>query len=330
MKHFSKSVAIEDAKYLTTIISACYACAIQAYWRGMQDMIPTPPSPPYRDHRQWRAGISSPLPPWQPGVTPVPPSTPIPVAATASASAYEISQQQTAPQPIATASTVDPLLATVDKLDPAAPSSEKRKRWQRVVAVGLLLALLIALFFTWNGATPAASPSGNTIQQNFSGSPTGNTSSTTDSGSSGNTITVYVVGAVKHPGVYTLPTDARVYQLLQAAGGPLPNANLVALNLAAKLSDGEEVYVVHIGETPPTYSGGVPQPGTGNSTGNTQLININTASADEMRQALHISSATAQAIVNYRTQHGPFTSVEQLQQVVSQSIYDKIKDQVTV
>lgn len=287
-------------------------------------MIPTPPSPPYRDRRQ--PAISSPLPPWQPGVTPVPPSTPMPVAPT---SAYEISRQQTAPQPTATASAVDPALLTVDKLEPAASASEKRKRWQRVVAVGLLLALLIALFFTWNGARPAAPPASTTIQQNFSGGPTSNSSST-GSSSSGNTITVYVVGAVKHPGVYTLPADARVYQLLQAAGGPLPNANLVALNLAAKLSDGEEVYVVHIGETPPTYSGGVPQPGPGTGTGNTQLININTASADEMRQALHISSATAQAIVNYRTQHGPFTSVEQLQQVVSQSIYDKIKDQVTV
>ncbi len=283
----------------------------------MQDMIPTPPSPPYRDRRHRQPAISSPLPPWQP----ILPSMPMPVAPT---SAYEISQQQT--QPIATTSTVAPLTVEVDKLDTTASASEKRKRWQRVVAAGLLLALLIALFFTWNGATPAASPASTTIQQNFSGGSTGNNSPS----SSGNTITVYVVGAVKHPGVYTLPVDARVYQLLQAAGGPLPNANLVALNLAAKLSDGEEVYVVHIGETPPTYSGGVPQPGPGNSTGNTQLININTASADEMRQALHISSATAQAIVNYRTQHGPFTSVEQLQQVVSQSIYDKIKDQVTV
>ncbi len=52
-----------------------------------------------------------------------------------------------------------------------------------------------------------------------------------------------IVGAVRHPGVYTLPASARVYQLLQAAGGPLPNADLVALNMAAKLSDGQEVYV---------------------------------------------------------------------------------------
>jgi competence protein ComEA len=140
-----------------------------------------------------------------------------------------------------------------------------------------------------------------------------------------------VVGAVKHPGVYTLPADARVYQLLQAAAGPLPNANLVALNIAAKLSDGQEVYVAAIGETPPASPGGAPGPGTGpTGTGTGQLININTASVDQMRLALHISSKTAQKIVDFRTQHGNYTSVDQLSQVVSKAVYDKIKDQVTV
>src|SRR5207248_5372206 len=122
---------------------------------------------------------------------------------------------------------------------------------------------------------------------------------------------------------------------LQAAGGPLPKANLVALNLAATLTDGEEVYVTVVGENPPTYVGGVSGPGTstGGSSSPTaggQLVNINTASVDEMRQSLHISSTTAQNIVTYRTQHGPFTSVDQLLQVASRSIYDKIKDLGTV
>jgi len=79
--------------------------------------------------------------------------------------------------------------------------------------------------------------------------------------------------------------------------------------------------------------GGVPGPPGSNITGNPttgQLININTASAAEMRQSLHLSSTTAQNIVNYRLQHGPFTSIDQLLQVVSRSIYDKIKTQVTV
>ncbi len=124
--------------------------------------------------------------------------------------------------------------------------------------------------------------------------------------------------------------DARVYQLLRMAGGPLPNANLVALNMAARLNDGQEVYVPVIGETPPTYSGGVPGPGTSSPTGSGQLVNINTATVDEMRQTLHISARMAQKIIDYRTQHGNYTSVDQLLQVVSKATYSKINDQVTV
>ena len=150
------------------------------------------------------------------------------------------------------------------------------------------------------------------------------------------------MGAVKHPGVYTLEANARLYQLLQAAGGPLPGANLVAVNLAARLSDGQEVYVLQIGETPPASSGSsgttdsastTTGDASGVATGTASVtlpININTASAPEMRQGLHISSTTAQTIISYRLQHGPFTSVEELSQVVSKTIYNKIKGQVTV
>jgi competence protein ComEA len=127
-----------------------------------------------------------------------------------------------------------------------------------------------------------------------------------------------------------LPAGARVYQLIQAAGGTLPNADLVALNLAAPLHDGQEVYVVIYGEKPPTYVGGVPGPDTSGSATAGQLVNINTASADEMRQNLHISATTAQSIVNYRQQNGPFTSIDQLQLVISKTIYSKIKGLITV
>ncbi len=92
----------------------------------------------------------------------------------------------------------------------------------------------------------------------------------------------------------------------------------------------EEVYVLANGEKPPTYIGGVPGPGTSGSATAGQLVNINTASADEMRQSLHISATTAQSIVNYRQQNGPFTSIDQLQLVVSKSIFEKIKGLVTI
>lgn len=255
------------------------------------------------------------------------------VPAAGQTTAPEVWRQQTMPYPAAASSDSLSDLAEAPLLASLPPARTKRKRLGRTLAAVLLLVLVVALYLTWYAPTPTTSPGGIT-QQNFSGSSTSanSASSNNSSGSNSGTIQVYVVGAVKHPGVYQLPANARVYQLLQAAGGPLPNANLVALNLAAKVSDGEEVYVIRMGETPPTYYGGVPGLGTGTNSGssNGQLVNINTASLDEMRQQLHISSTTAQAIINYRQQNGAFTSVDQLLQVVSKSIYDKIKDQVTV
>jgi len=204
-----------------------------------------------------------------------------------------------------------------------------KNKLTRIVAIIIILALCIALYFIWH--TPASTNSSPVItQQNFSGTTSNSSVNTSNPLTTNGNLHVYVVGAVKHPGVYILPTGARVYLLVQDAGGPLPNADLVALNLAAPLSDGQEVYVTRIGEKPPTYIGGVPGPGTTGSSTTGQLININTASVDEMRQNLHISATTAQSIVNYRQQNGPFSSIDQLQLVVSKSIYTKIKGLITV
>ncbi len=230
--------------------------------------------------------------------------------------------QQTVPEPI--------LSTTPEPVTPPSLKLPFKRKFSRIIAIIIVLALVIALVYIWHSPASTTSPPVIT-QQNFSGtSPTNNNSTGSPLTTNGD-IHVYVVGAIKHPGVYTLPSGARVYQLLQAAGGALPDANLVALNLAAQLSDGQEVYVLVNGEIPPTYIGGVPGPSGASSNANTgQLININTASADQIRQALHTSSITAQNIVNYRLQHGSYTSIDQLQQVVSKSIYDKIKNLVTI
>ncbi len=214
----------------------------------------------------------------------------------------------------------------------------KKTRILRMVAGAFVLVVALAFYFIWRPA-PSMPSSSLVTQQNFSGtapnvSSKNNGTTTATTTSSGGDIQAYIVGAVQHPGVYTLPANARVYQLLQAAGGPLPNADLVALNLAAKLNDGQEIYVTLVGESPPSGINSLSgTPSASSSTGsssNPQLVNINTASADELRQKLSVSSKTAQTIVSYRQQHGPFTSVDQLSQVVSKSIYDKIKNKVTV
>ena len=204
-----------------------------------------------------------------------------------------------------------------------------KKKLTRIVAIIILLALGIALYFTWHTPSSTTSPPVIT-QQNFKSTSSNSSVNTNSRLTTNGNIHVYVVGAVKHPGVYILPAGARVYVLIQAAGGTIPNADLVTLNLAAPLSDGQEVYVTVIGEKPPTYIGGVPGPGTSGSANAGQLVNINTATVDELRQNLHLSAATAQNIVNYRQQNGAFTSIDQLQLVVSKTIYNKIKGLITI
>lgn len=260
---------------------------------------------------------------------------------------HYIAQQQTLPQPAtfppargpilpgSSGTHAQPPIPVVSPLATTVPAtSPKKRRINQIIAVVLVVGLAGAIYVVWHTATPttttttSSNPSSNVSQQNFAAS--GATASTTDG------IRVYVVGAVKNPGIYTLAAGARVYDLIQAAGGPLPTANLVAINLAAKLSDGQEVYIAQVGETPPPNTGGVPStgngsPGVGSGSGtNTQFVNINTASVDELSQNLHISKKSAQTIVDYRTQNGNYSSVNQLAQVVSRTIYNKIKAQCTV
>jgi len=251
-----------------------------------------------------------------------------------------LSQRLTMPQP---ALVIPPPLEDIDtqQLDatykPADDADNRHKKRKtttmRIIALGCVLASLAAIYLALRSLTASTEAPVNTTQATSIARPTTTTASTANNDNSG-TIQVYIVGAVKHPGVYTLNANARIYQLLTAAGGPQADANLVAVNLAEALKDGEEVYVPAIGEATPVNNGGIVSSitptttTTGSSSG--QLVNINTASAIELRQQLHLSTQSANKIITYRTQHGPYTSVTQLANVVSKSVYDKIKGKVTV
>jgi competence protein ComEA len=130
------------------------------------------------------------------------------------------------------------------------------------------------------------------------------------------TIQAYVLGAVAQPGVYALPPGSRVQDLVRAAGGMLPDADPARVDLAAPVADGQQIYVPRVGEVIPADSNG--------------LVNLNTASADDLHAALGISLDIARRIVAYRAVHGPFTAVSQLLLVpISRSTYDRIKFLVT-
>lgn len=122
-------------------------------------------------------------------------------------------------------------------------------------------------------------------------------------------IIVEVAGAVSHPGLVSLPLDSRVQNALDAAGGVLPSADLATLNLAAPVIDGTQILV------PALSSSSQNSPRAENLPAPADLVNINTATADELAALPGIGPVTAQRIVEYRTQFGPFSTVEDLTQV---------------
>jgi competence protein ComEA len=130
---------------------------------------------------------------------------------------------------------------------------------------------------------------------------------------SGSGVIVDVEGKVAKPGVRSLPTGSRILDALSAAGGALPGTDLTALNQAQVLVDGEQVLV---GVTPPPQSSAAPGHGKGKkSRGGTELVHLNLATAQDLEQLPGVGPALAERIVDYRTAHGPFHSVDELRQV---------------
>jgi len=130
-------------------------------------------------------------------------------------------------------------------------------------------------------------------------------------------LVVAVAGRVKHPGLVRLSPGARVADAIDAAGGPLPGTDLSTLNLARKVLDGE---LISVGVTPaPAAAGGV-------------LVNLNTATIDQLQTLPGVGPVLAQRIIEYRDHHGGFAAVEDLRKVtgIGDARYNELKSLVTV
>lgn len=128
-------------------------------------------------------------------------------------------------------------------------------------------------------------------------------------------VIVQVVGAVNRPGLVELAPGSRVYEAIQAAGGPTEDANTEQVNLAAKAVDGSQVIVPHRGEQSVPGVPDPPKSGTRRSTGSKQptgIIDINSADVSQFMTLPRIGAAMAQRIVDYRSQHGAFGSIDDL------------------
>lgn len=142
---------------------------------------------------------------------------------------------------------------------------------------------------------------------------------------------VYICGAVYHPGVYELAGGSRLYEAVSLAGGMTAEADSNYLNLAEELKDGEQI-VVPTKEEAAELRKGILSSYQDAQISALGLVNINTASAQELMQLNGIGESRALAIVTYRDDHGGFTSIEEIKNVtgIKEGLYEKIKDKITI
>ncbi len=132
-------------------------------------------------------------------------------------------------------------------------------------------------------------------------------------------VTVHLVGAVQLPGVYKLPAGSRVHDLIEAAGGAADDADLVQVNLARPLFDGEQVLIPRVGEQPAAHTG-------------SGLVNINRATAEELATLPGIGPVRARQIVEHREKHGYFKDITEIMDVsgIGEGIFTSIEELITI
>ena len=141
-------------------------------------------------------------------------------------------------------------------------------------------------------------------------------------------IFVDIGGAVKNPGVYQVSEDTRLFQVIEMAGGLSEEADADHVNRASFVEDGQKIIIPVKGSE---NNGGLTSADTAVSSADTGLVNINTASADELKSLSGIGDVTAEKIIEYRSSN-VFKSKEDIMSVdgIGSKTFEKIKDDITV
>jgi competence protein ComEA len=215
-------------------------------------------------------------------------------------------------------------------------------RWRLGLRVAVLIgivAVLAGAWFWWQvsegrpevlplhamspGSGPAA-PDGMTGKGSATEPPAGQGPVDSGKGNPAAAIAViHVAGAVANPGVVQVPSGSRVHEAIAAAGGGTMSADLNRLNLAAVVADGQKIYVPEPGEPLPADSSGASsgEGGAGNAAGSASAqaaggkTNLNTAGVQELDALPKVGPVLAQRIVDWRKEHGPFKTIEELDAV---------------
>jgi competence protein ComEA len=223
---------------------------------------------------------------------------------------------------------------------------------QRVAVALLALGALLAAGVVWVRATPHLA--GPATGQETAGSPAQTLPQVAPAGSAGpgasavagadgslgagtagsgavgadGRVAVHVAGRVRRPGLVQLPAGSRVQDAIRAAGGSTAGADLDAVNLARRLTDGEQVFVPGPGDPPPP-----PPPGAGPTSGAAPSapLDLNTATLEQLDALPGVGEVTAGRIIAYRSAH-PFSAVDELLEVpgIGQRRFEQLKDLVTV
>lgn len=143
-------------------------------------------------------------------------------------------------------------------------------------------------------------------------------------------IYVYICGQVKHPGVYQIAADARVFEVIALAGGLSSEADPTGVNQAQTLIDGQMIYIPAVGEMAAGSGNGTSL--TGAADQDSDKVNINTADLETLMSLPGIGQGKAQSILDYRQEHGSFQSIEEIMNVdgIKEGTYTKFKDKITI
>ena len=232
------------------------------------------------------------------------------------------------------------LTRVADALPPAV-----KGRWgitaHHVTVVALVVATVLALAAWWAMRARPEPVTALPVTESI-GTPAGGTTaapsvstatpSAPASSPSAPPVVVHVAGRVRRPGIVTLPAGSRVVDALQAAGGSRKGTDLANLNLARPLADGEQILVGAGVPAAPPGVGTTSVPTADGSVGGGALVNLNTATSAELEELPGIGPVTAASILQWRAEHGRFTSVEELLEVsgIGEARLADVRDLVTV
>jgi competence protein ComEA len=195
-----------------------------------------------------------------------------------------------------------------DVLPPAVRGARLRLDRPAVGALAIVAASAVVLagWFAWQARADLA-PAPPAVRA--TGADVGSTTTPTSPAQPTAPLVVDVAGRVRRPGLVRLPPGSRVADALVAAGGALPGVDLSTVNLARPVADGEQVLVGFA-----ATGAGPPSTGAGSGTAG-QPVDLNSATVEQLDALPGVGPVLAQRIVDWRTSHGRFTSVDQLGQV---------------